>query len=133
MTMKKEWKKGYEVIITGGAHIGDQGDIMEVKPDYVTVILCSLAGIREIPKRWVKESKEKVFSGYTKNEMIDAFDLVKNPENWKGIIVAVIDIKEQSVVDAAISFFTGGGAEYGPEEGGKVQVQAPGYHQMIGA
>jgi hypothetical protein len=82
------------------------------------------------------ETKEPiVYRGYTDAQLHAAFDQVKDKDNWKDRISAIIDAKDQDVVDAAICYFTGGGADFWwpSKVKDRVRVRAPGYYAMIGA
>lgn len=73
----------------------------------------------------------------TRQELADQFDRVKDPEAWKNPIDAVIELemgsREQRLLDYAIIFFAGCGAEYFDEGEGKIRVVADGYYLSIGA
>lgn len=75
----------------------------------------------------------KVFMGFTQKQLEAAFDLVKSERGWKYPINAVIQAKQQKVVDAAISYFAGGGAEFVAARGSMLRVVAPGYYMRIGS
>lgn len=73
--------------------------------------------------------------GYTQEQMKAAFDMVKNPENWKYVIDIVVDypgIENLNCVREAIIHFTGSFPEI-KDVGGKVRIQAAGYYATIGA
>lgn len=72
------------------------------------------------------------FLGFNDDEMRAAFAKVESKRGWKPIR-ATIAAADRAVVDAAICFFTGGGAEFSPLPGGKLRVIAPGYYNNIGA
>jgi hypothetical protein len=128
-------KLAYEVVITGGEHKDKQGAIHGFSvSDKITVLLHGQGLMVDVPCKWVELSKEQVFAGFTKNELMDAFDLVKPKANWKEPIDAIITEDKQEVVDSAIAFFTGGGADYCHVKSvGQMRVTAPGYYVMIGA
>lgn len=50
---------------------------------------------------------EKVFGGYTKNELEEAFNKVRDPKDWKNPIFKRVWLPKLSVTLAAIIFFTG--------------------------
>jgi len=76
--------------------------------------------------RYLEESK----GGFNTDELGAAFDLVKDPENWKNSIDAVIDAEKRDVVDRAIPFYTGTEAFFEDVTGqpGKLRVTAAGYY-----
>lgn len=128
-------KLAYEVVVTGGEHKDKKGAIHGFSvSDKITVLLHGQGLIVDVPCKWVELSKEQVFAGFTKNELMDAFDLVKPQGNWKEPIDAIIPEEKQEIVDSAIGFFTGGGADYcRVTQLGQLRVTAPGYFIMIGA
>lgn len=78
---------------------------------------------------------EKVFAGYTQQELQDVFNLVKNRTHWKRRInkTLVLTGEQQRLVSAAISYFCGSPSEFQQLPNGKVRVTAPGYYACIGA
>ena len=53
-------------------------------------------------------STEKVYGGYTQQELDDAFALVKNPDDWKAPIATGIDANHDfRIIEAAVIYFTG--------------------------
>lgn len=75
-------------------------------------------------------------------ELHVAFDRVKNPENWKLPVNAVVDldtttadgVKLQADISEAVTFFTGSTATFTKARGkNKVRVRAAGYYRAIGA
>lgn len=76
---------------------------------------------------------EKVFGGYTDNELREAFALVKNRENWKLAIDAVVPADaDMGRIDAAVAYFTGGCITQQKVPGGW-RVTAAGYYACIGS
>jgi len=73
----------------------------------------------------------------TRQQLSDAFDLVKDPEAWKNPIDKVIELEMNSrawaILDYAITFFAGCGAEYYDEGPGKLRVVAAGYYMSVGS
>jgi len=132
---KTKARMGNEVVVTGGEHKDEQGAIHGFSvDDKITILLHGKGLMVDVPCKWVELSKEQVFAGFTKNELMDAFDLVRPKGHWKDPIDAIIPEDKQEVVDSAISFFTGGGADYCKvTQLGQIRVTAPGYFIMIGA
>ncbi len=80
---------------------------------------CSIAGIQ---------------FGYTRQDLNEAFNVVKNPQNYKKRIDAYCHAEQVDVVDVAVSFFTGSAATFyrvGNTE--FYHVTAPGYYVAVGA
>jgi hypothetical protein len=75
-----------------------------------------------------------VFLGFNRKQLQEGIDLVKPKPNWKMPISKVIPRDKINVVDAAIGFFCGGGAEFfDVKDANKVRVVAPGYYMQIGS
>jgi hypothetical protein len=78
--------------------------------------------------------REDAFAGYTQTELEAAFDLVKNPRNWKLPINATVPKDtDLRAVSAAVAHFTGGGCEMTEQDDGTVRVTGDGYYVHIGA
>jgi len=61
------------------------------------------------------------------------FDLIKNKEDWKMPIKAIIDEKDFAGCDDACIFFTGSElVQTGKTKDGRIKVQAAGYYMAIG-
>lgn len=76
---------------------------------------------------------EEVHNGFTILELDMAFELVKEPGNWKYPIAALVPAKFADACSAAIDFYAGGGAVVTQEMSGQVRITAPGYYELIGA
>lgn len=76
---------------------------------------------------------EEVHNGFTILELDMAFELVKEPGNWKYPIAALVPAKFADACVAAIDFYAGGGAVVSQQMNGQVRITAPGYYEMIGA
>lgn len=73
---------------------------------------------------WLEAGK----GGYTTEQLNEAFKSVANAEHWKYDIDAVIDAKDQNLMEFAIPFHTGGhGLVFEDVGEGKLRVTAPGY------
>ena len=70
---------------------------------------------------------EPEFAGYTFAALHDAFELVRDPADWKAPINATILLDNVSVVDCAISFFTATEPIFISAQNGLVRVEADGY------
>ena len=83
------------------------------------------------------KKEERVFLGYTREELSDAFFEVANPDNWKEEIQATIPASDFDIVNSAVIFFTGGGLESVKqfERDGEtfLDVFGHGYYVHIGA
>jgi hypothetical protein len=80
------------------------------------------------------EEDNPVFGGYTREQLSAAFNLVKNPENWKLPVDAVISAGVSTdLVSSAIAFFAGCPAEFQPAPEGGFRVTAAGYYACIGS
>ena len=74
------------------------------------------------------------YNGHTDTELHAAFDKVKNADNWKDEIDAVIDEAEWGIVNDAVIYFTGGMLDIVERlDGGRVRVWSAGYYVHIGA
>lgn len=72
--------------------------------------------------------------GYTGWQLHNAFQMVRSPDGWKMPIDTTIDVADIDIVDAAISYYTGGGMEvYDADTPDQVEITAPGYYNMIGS
>ena len=87
---------------------------------------------RDDPMATLRANPNPVYAGYTWAQLHDALLLVRNPENWKMSIDAVVPKDaDVALIDAAIGFFTGGGAEVTEVEDG-LRIQSEGYYVNIG-
>jgi hypothetical protein len=76
----------------------------------------------------------KVYGGFTHEQLSAAFNLVKNPENWKLRIDATVPGEtDVMLLHSAVEFFTGGGAEIVSQKDGTLRVTASGYYACIGS
>lgn len=78
---------------------------------------------------WMSKSK----GGYTREELLDAFDKICDQGNWKDCIKATIPALEYRKADAAAVYFTGGGLDIVAERGDVLDVFGHGYYHHIGA
>jgi hypothetical protein len=77
--------------------------------------------------------RREVFGGYTDDELREAFSLVKNRENWKLPVDAVVPVDaDMGRIDAAVAYFTGGGITQLKVKDGW-RVLAAGYYACIGS
>ena len=85
----------------------------------------------------LKDLDDKVVSpnGYSRGELSEAFDRIKDPKNWKMPIMKLIHKDEFDICDEACVFFTGSRLvpADSPDENGGVLVSAAGYYATIGA
>lgn len=63
----------------------------------------------------------------SQEELQAAFDLVRDPKDWKNHIDTVIDADKQGIVADAISHFTATSAHFEELPNGKLRVIADGY------
>ena len=79
---------------------------------------------------------EVVYDGYTREQLSEAFDQVKDLTNWKLPIDhtfrGFLSESEFRRFDAAIVFYTGSKPVFELEDG-TTRVTAPGYYQSVGA
>jgi len=80
---------------------------------------------------------EAVYSGYTREELGAAFDLVKNPAGWKLTVNKRLPamLATDSICDrisAALAFFCGSPCDFRTTAQG-LRVSAPGYYNCIGS
>ena len=74
------------------------------------------------------------YDKFTREQLLEAFELVENKTNWKLPIDKTIDSKDVEVVGKAIPYFTGSIAHFTPIMGtNQVRVQASGYYEAVGA
>lgn len=68
--------------------------------------------------------------GYTTEEMRAAFKLVRDVDDWKNPIDAVVDRDKWHLLEHAIPWFTGTGAHHEdvPGQPDKIRVMADGYY-----
>lgn len=71
--------------------------------------------------------------GWTRGELSEAFDKVKNQENWKEPINARIPRVDYPMVGQAIIFFTGSVPKFVFHADYTVSVTADGYYQAVGS
>ncbi len=75
-----------------------------------------------------------VYGGYTRDQLTEAFSLVKPAENWKYPISASIpDGTDEKLVTCAIIFFTGSIPDFFTDSDGERYVLASGYYNEIGS
>lgn len=78
-------------------------------------------------------NNEAVFDGYTQQQLSDAFDLVKNRENWKLPINALVPSDaDKRLIEAACIYFAGSPCEF-IKQGKRLRVVAAGYYACIGS
>jgi hypothetical protein len=73
---------------------------------------------------------------FTREQMLEWFNKVHDPENWKNPIDTVIDkpsSEDMVCISDAIGYFAGGGTQIIELPGNKIRVTAPGYYMLIGA
>lgn len=75
----------------------------------------------------------KVYAGYTREELAKAFALIQPEKGWKFPINATIETDDINMVLASIDFYVGGCGDACLLKNGKWKVTAPGYYNLIGA
>lgn len=79
----------------------------------------------------------RVFRGYSKAELHDAFELVEDKANWKNPIDTLVPMKldggMRHKINAAVIFFAGCEAKFIHAGRDRVRVTAPGYYASVGA
>lgn len=101
--------------------------------DRCAVILALKQALGQLPGLPEKAEPEKVYGGYTHEQLTEAFALVKNRENWKLPIAATVPADaDRACISAAVVFFTGSQAEFIPGRRG-LHVGAAGYYAAIGS
>lgn len=88
---------------------------------------------KKVAEMMAELDNEIVYQGFTKKELMKAFDLVVDAEHWKNPIDAVIDANKREVVDTAITFFAGSVAHFSHIDEDNLRVQARGYYSDIGS
>lgn len=85
----------------------------------------------------INESMNEVVSGgFTRRELSEAFDRVKDSDHWKNRINKVVALeteREIKAVEVAVTFFTGSIATVTPLGNDRFRVRAAGYFATIGA
>ena len=71
--------------------------------------------------------------GYTRKQLVDAFDTIADPSNWKMPITALVKLDELDVHNEACVFFTGAPLTVEHVQGNRAAVSSPGYYETIGA
>ena len=71
--------------------------------------------------------------GYTRKQLVDAFDTIADPSNWKMPITALVKLDELDVHNEACVFFTGAPLTVEHVRHGLAAVSSPGYYETIGA
>ena len=78
----------------------------------------------------------RVFRGYSRAELKDAFERVEDKTNWKNpidtVLPGMLSGAEQSLIEAAVIFFAGCEPTILPYEFG-TRVTAKGYYHAVGA
>ena len=69
-----------------------------------------------------------VFRGKTRLQLTGAFRMVQNKTNWKESFRARISKEDYSLVDDAVTFFTGGQAHIVGEDEDQYEVFGQGYY-----
>ncbi len=83
---------------------------------------------------WLAESLKAAQGGYTLDQLSEAFDTVKNPENWKYPIDAVVPKDANlDLIGRAVTWFAGCIIEYGTLPDGRIRVYADGYYNSVGS
>ena len=73
-------------------------------------------------------------SGYSQNQLKEAFNLVANKENWKlPIDTQVPACAPADLIARAIAWYTGSIAKFSLATNGWLNVEAEGYYKAIGA
>lgn len=68
-------------------------------------------------------------SGFTIEQLSEAFDAVKNEEHWKNPVDAIVPAEMRGVLERAIPWYTGTEANFEEtDEPGQIHVTAPGYY-----
>lgn len=85
----------------------------------------------------------RVYKGYTRAELSEAFDRVKNPDNWKLPINVTLPVwlarREKTMIEAAVVFYAGCCPEFTELRDGSggvirgTRVTAAGYYAAVGA
>jgi hypothetical protein len=93
-----------------------------------------MAGTRALAEP-AKTATDKVYGGFTHDQLSAAFELVKPMFDWKRPIRATVPgSTDVMAVHAAVEFFTGGHATIvSDEKTGALHVTAPGYYACIGS
>lgn len=74
-----------------------------------------------------------VYAGFTRRQLNDAFNLVKDRKNWKYPVNALVprDV-DRNLIASAVIFYTGSVPTF-TREGRKLRVRAAGYYNAIGS
>jgi hypothetical protein len=80
-----------------------------------------------------RDATDPVFDGYTRDQLQAAFNLVKDPANWKLAVDAVVpDGTDLHAVESALLFYCGSPPDILRVDGGH-RVIAAGYYACIGS
>jgi len=74
---------------------------------------------------------EVVYGGYTRKQLINAFEKVQNKKNWKKPINTHIKNEDRDITEKAIVFFTGSIPEFKAITEKDLYVKAGGYFSSI--
>jgi hypothetical protein len=90
--------------------------------------------IKDECKKMKDESEEKVFFGYNRSQLKEAFDKVCDVDNWKRPIDKIVSVQDLSVVCTAVAFFVGGYPEVNyTGSNSEYRIKSPGYYEICGA
>lgn len=73
---------------------------------------------------------------YTQQQLIDAFDEVKDKKNWKNGVSRLMfkpGSGKKDLIETAVAHYTGSETIWTPATGGKVRIEFAGYYQSIGS
>ena len=73
-----------------------------------------------------------IMGGYTEEQLQDAFNKVKNPDDWKAPIKATVEVEgpeEVELICFAVNFYTATPCDACDEPDGKATFTAPGYRR----
>jgi len=73
------------------------------------------------------------FSGFTREELQEAFTKVQNKENWKLPIKATVKNRDLRKTIVAVEFFCGNGVQVTNMETLNSTIEHPGYYVVIGS
>ena len=74
------------------------GDVWDAEPVLDPTVDAALTALENDPK--------PIFQGYTYRELIAAFSVVENPDDWKAAVFGFVTEKNLEVTKAAVEFFT---------------------------
>jgi hypothetical protein len=121
--------------VTGSADLSVErdGDTVHVKLGLTRVQVPAEAWAALVRPTLEEPKPAGMYGGYAADQLKAAFGLVKNRDNWKGVIDATVPADaDLGAITAACAFFAGSPVDITETERGH-RVTGPGYYICIGS